>query len=122
MYFSRYFIFYSQWRIKDPIFLVSITLVPHWKTAKKGFGRFFQNPFAKKTAREGAETIATKGTKIGLRKILGKLFGPIVNFLVDLSFGEKVERALAGAAGFAGASAFAAKLFCAAILSHLQFR
>ena len=80
-------------------------------TAKKGFGRFFQNPFAKKTAREGAETIATKGTKIGLRKILGKLFGPIVNFLVDLSFGEKVERALAGAAGFAGASAFAAKLF-----------
>ena len=80
-------------------------------TAKKGFGRFFQNPFAKKTAREGAETIATKGTKIGLRKILGKLFGPIVNFLVDLSFGEKVERALAGAVGFAGASAFAAKLF-----------
>ena len=71
-------------------------------TAKKGFGRFFQNPFAKKTAREGVETIATKGTKIGLRKILGKLFGPIVNFLVDLSFGEKVERALAGAAGFAG--------------------
>ena len=80
-------------------------------TAKIGFGRFFQNPFAQKTAREGAETIATKGTKIGLRKILGKLFGPIVNFLVDLSFGEKVERALAGAAGFAGASAFAAKLF-----------
>jgi len=90
-------------------------------TAKKGFGRFFKNPFAKNTAREGVETIATKGTKIGLRKILGRLFGPVVNFLVDLSFGEKLERALAGAAGFAAGSAVVAKLASGLLLSPEPF-
>ena len=73
------------------------------KTKKGFFSRF-----GKQAAKEGAETGTKKVAKFGLRKLLGKLFGPVVNFLVDLSFGEKLERALAGAAGFAGGSALVA--------------
>ena len=75
------------------------------KTKKGFFSRF-----GKQAAKEGAETGTKKVAKFGLRKLLGKLFGPEVNFLVDLSFGEKLERALAGAAGFAGGSAVVAKI------------
>ena len=76
------------------------------KKTKKGFF----SRFGKQTAKEGAETGAKKVAKFGLRKLLGKLFGPVTNFLVDMAFGEKLERALAGAAGFAGGSAVVAKI------------
>ena len=75
------------------------------KTKKGFFSRF-----GKQTAKEGAEVGTKKVAKFGLRKILGKLFGPVTNFLVDMAFGEKLERALAGAAGFAGGSAVVAKI------------
>ena len=75
------------------------------KTKKGFFSRF-----GKQTAKEGAEAGTKKVAKFGLRKILGKLFGPVTNFLVDMAFGEKLERALAGAAGFAGGSAVVAKI------------
>ena len=75
------------------------------KTKKGFFSRF-----GKQAAKEGAETGTKKVAKFGLRKLLGKLFGPITNFLVDMAFGEKLERALAGAAGFAGGSAVVAKI------------
>ncbi len=75
------------------------------KTKKGFFSRF-----GKQTAKEGAEVDTKKVAKFGLRKILGKLFGPVTNFLVDMAFGEKLERALAGAAGFAGGSAVVAKI------------
>ena len=75
------------------------------KTKKGFFSRF-----GKQAAKEGAETGTKKVAKFGLRKLLGKLFGPITNFLVDMAFGEKLERALAGAAGFAAGSAVVAKI------------
>ena len=75
------------------------------KTKKGFFSRF-----GKQTAKEGAEAGTKKVAKFGLRKLLGKLFGPVTNFLVDMAFGEKLERALAGAAGFAGGSAVVAKI------------
>ena len=75
------------------------------KTKKGFFSRF-----GKQAAKEGAETGTKKVAKFGLRKLLGKLFGPVTNFLVDMAFGEKLERALAGAAGFAGGSAVVAKI------------
>ena len=76
------------------------------KKTKKGFF----SRFGKQAAKESAETGTKKVAKFGLRKILGKLFGPVTNFLVDMAFGEKLERALVGAAGFAGGSAVVAKI------------
>ena len=86
------------------------------KTKKGFFSRF-----GKQTAKEGAEVGTKKVAKFGLRKILGKLFGPVTNFLVDMAFGEKLERALAGAAGFAAGSAVVAKLASPLLISPDPF-
>ena len=77
--------------------------------AKKGF---FQrlNPFAKKATGEVVE----KGAKVGLmgfaKGMFKRLFGPFLNFFLDISFGETLERALAGAAGFAAGAKITASL------------
>jgi len=83
--------------------------------AKTGnrFTRFLGNlnPFKnKKVTGEVIEQGGKKITKTATRGIFGKLFGPVVNFLLDLSMGEKIERALAGAAGFAAGAKIAASL------------
>ena len=86
-----------------------VTGLPDDALKTKPKGGFFRN-FGKGAAKEGTEQTVKKGAKFGLRKLLGKLFGPVTNFLVDMAFGEKLERALAGAAGFAAGSAVVAKI------------
>jgi hypothetical protein len=87
----------------------NVTGLPDDALKTKPKGGFFRN-FGKGAAKEGTEQTVKKGAKFGLRKLLGKLFGPVTNFLVDMAFGEKLERALAGAAGFAAGSAVVAKI------------
>ena len=84
-------------------------------TPKTGnrFTRFLGNlnPFKnKKVTGEVIEQGGKKITKTATKGIFGKLFGPVVNFLLDLSMGEKIERALAGAAGFAAGAKITASL------------
>ena len=90
--------------------------------AKTGnrFTRFLGNlnPFKnKKVTGEVIEQGGKKITKTATKGIFGKLFGPVVNFLLDLSMGEKIERALAGAAGFAAGAKVAATLGSGLLLS-----
>ena len=88
--------------------------------AKKGF---FQrlNPFAKKVGGEVVE----KGAKVGLmgfaKGMFRRLFGPFLNFFLDISFGETLERALAGAAGFAAGAKITATLASPLLLSPEPF-
>ena len=80
---------------------------------------FFQrlNPFAKKAGGEVVE----KGAKVGLmgfaKGMFRRLFGPFLNFFLDISFGETLERALAGAAGFAAGAKITASLASPLLLS-----
>ena len=87
---------------------------------KKGFFSRL-NPFAKKAGGEVAETGAKMGLKGLAKGFFKRLFGPFLNFFLDISFGETLERALAGAAGFAGGSAIVAKIASPLLLSPEPF-
>ena len=81
-------------------------------TPKTGnrFTRFLSNlnPFKSRVTGEVVEEGGKKITKTATRGIFGKLFTPAINFFADLAMGEKIEKALAGAAGFTAASSFVA--------------
>ena len=90
--------------------------------AKTGnrFTRFLGNLNPFKSSKVTGEVIEQGGKKIAktaTRGIFGKLFGPVVNFLLDISMGEKIEKALAGAAGFAAGAKVAATLGSGLLLS-----
>ena len=81
-------------------------------TPKTGnrFTRFLSNlnPFKSRVTGEVVEEGGKKITKTATRGIFGKLFTPAINFFADLAMGEKIEKALAGTAGFAAASSLVA--------------
>ena len=81
--------------------------------AKTGnrFTRFLGNLNPFKNSKVTGEVIEEGGktiTKTAGRGIFSKLFTPAINFFADLAMGEKIEKALAGTAGFAAASALVA--------------
>ena len=73
--------------------------------------------FGSKTTATGGKTVVKKLAKTGAKKgiasflkgaaakLLGKLGGPFLTFILELASGEKVDNALAGAAGFAAGAA-----------------
>ena len=81
--------------------------------AKTGnrFTRFLGNlnPFKSKVTGEIVEEGGKKVTQTVGKGFFRKMFTPALNFFLDLQFGEKIEKAFAGAIGFSAASALVAK-------------
>ena len=76
----------------------------------------------KKTAKKGIFKGVFKGLfKGGVKGILKNMLGPVSNFLISLAFGEKLEDALTGAAGFAAGSAIIGKIASPLLLSPEPF-
>ena len=73
--------------------------------------------FGSKTTATGGKTVAKQVAKTGAKKgiasflkgaagrLLGKLGGPFLTFILELASGEKIDNAIAGAAGFAAGAA-----------------
>ncbi len=72
----------------------------------------------KKTAKKGIFKGLFKG---GVKGVLKNILGPVSNFLISLAFGEKIQDALMGAAGFAAGSAVIGKIASPLLLSPEPF-
>ena len=103
-------------------------------TVKGFFGRSvdkIKGFFGSKTAATGGKTVAKQVAKTGAKKgiasflkgaasrLLGKLGGPFLTFILELASGEKVDNAIAGAAGFAAGAAIGQALIPIPIVGAL---
>ena len=87
--------------------------------------------FGSKTTATGGKTVAKQVAKTGAKKgiasflkgaagrLLGKLGGPFLTFIIDLASGESVDNAIAGAAGFAAGAAIGQALIPIPIVGAL---
>ena len=87
--------------------------------------------FGSKTTATGGKTVVKKLAKTGAKKgiasflkgaaakLLGKLGGPFLTFIIDLASGESVDNAIAGAAGFAAGAAIGQALIPIPIVGAL---
>ena len=78
---------------------------------------FFGSKATKETSKTAVKQIASKTAKTGVKKgiasflkgaakrLLGKLGGPFLTFILEIASGESVDNAIAGAAGFAAGAA-----------------
>ena len=87
--------------------------------------------FGSKTTATGGKTVAKQVAKTGAKKgiasflkgaasrLLGKLGGPFLTFILELASGESVDNAIAGAAGFAAGAAIGQALIPIPIVGAL---